>query len=139
MVHYHKLVCLDKGNGGVRPILIGMLWTKILSHLLAQARPDLDTHSEGRQFGIGTPQGGLAMTMSIRARLQENPDHVIASLDFKNAICSIQGDHCPTLPTPATLTGNFPVLTKMYTKVSSVNFHMSYFHMFCFSPIITKK
>ena len=30
------------------------------------------------------------------------------------------------------LTGNFPVLTKMYTKVGSVNFHMSYFHMFCF-------
>ena len=24
------------------------------------------------------------------------------------------------------------MLTKMYTKVSSVNFHMSYFHMFCF-------
>ena len=30
------------------------------------------------------------------------------------------------------LTQNLPVLTKMYTKVSSVNFHMSYFHMFCF-------
>ena len=30
------------------------------------------------------------------------------------------------------LTGNFPVHTKLYTKVSSVNFHMSYFHMFCF-------
>ena len=28
------------------------------------------------------------------------------------------------------LTGNFPVLMKMYTKVGSVNFHMSYFHMF---------
>ena len=28
--------------------------------------------------------------------------------------------------------GKCPVLTKMYTKVSSVNFHMSYFHMFCF-------
>ena len=25
------------------------------------------------------------------------------------------------------LTGNFSVLTKMYTKVGSVNFHMSYF------------
>ena len=28
--------------------------------------------------------------------------------------------------------GNFPVLTKMYMKVCSVNFHMSYFNMFCF-------
>ena len=38
------------------------------------------------------------MTMSIRARLQENPpDHVMASLDFKNAFCSIQRDHCLTV------------------------------------------
>ena len=38
------------------------------------------------------------------------------------------------------LTGNFPVLTKMYTKVRSVNFHMSYFHMFVSWPfkIITR-
>ena len=80
LVHFHKLICLDKGNGGVRPILIGMLWTKLLSHLLlAQARPDLDVHLKDRQYGIGTPQGGLAMTMAIRARLQENPDHVIAA------------------------------------------------------------
>ena len=99
LVHYHRLICLDKGNGGVRPILIGMLWTKILSHLLlAQARPDLDVHLQERQFGIGTPQGGLAMTMSIRARLQENPDyHVVASLDFKNAFCTIKRDHCLTV------------------------------------------
>ena len=98
LVHFHKLVCLDKGNGGVRPILIGMLWTKVLSHiLLAQARPDLDIHLKDRQYGIGTPQGGLAMTMAIRARLQENPDHVVASLDFKNAFCTIKRDHCLTV------------------------------------------
>ena len=75
-----------------------MLWTKILSHLLfAQARPDLDIHLQERQFGIGTRQGGLAMTMSIRATLQENQDYVIASLDFKNAFCTIQRDHCLTV------------------------------------------
>ena len=37
------------------------------------------------------------MTMSIRARLQGNPDHVVASLDFKNAFCSIHRDHCLTV------------------------------------------
>ena len=69
---YHRLFCLDKGGGGVRPILIGMIWTKILSHLLlARARPDLDIHLKERQLGIGTSQGGLAMTISIMARLQE--------------------------------------------------------------------
>ena len=44
--------------------------------------------------------------MSIRARLQENPDY--ASLDFKNAFCTIKRDHCltgppQTLPAPATV------------------------------------
>ena len=86
LTHYHKLVCLDKGGGGVRPILIGMIWTKLVSHLLlAQARPDLEPFLKGKQFGIGTPQGGLAMTLTIRARLAANPTHVVASLDFKNA------------------------------------------------------
>ena len=41
----------------------------------------------------------------------------------------------PTKTPTRVLTGNFSVLTKMYTKVSSVNFHMSYFHMFCFLAI----
>ena len=60
--------------GGVRPILIGMIWTKLVSHLLlAQARPDLEPFLKGKQFGIGTPRGGLAMTLSIRARLAANP------------------------------------------------------------------
>ena len=27
----HRLVCLDKGGGAIRPTLIGMLWSKILS------------------------------------------------------------------------------------------------------------
>ena len=95
LTHYHKLVCLDKGGGGVRPILIGMLWTKLVSHLLlAQARPDLEPFLKGRQFGIGTPQGGLAMTLSIRARLADNPDHVVASLDFKNAFGTLQRTTC---------------------------------------------
>ena len=91
LTHYHKLVCLDKGGGGVRPILISKLWTKLVSHLLlAQARPDLEPFLKGKQFGIGTPQGGLAMTLSIRARLAANPTHVIASLDFKNAFGTLQ-------------------------------------------------
>ena len=95
LTHYHKLVCLDKGGGGVRPILISMIWTKLVSHmLLAQARPDLEPFLKGKQFGIGTPQGGLAMTLSIRARLAANPEHVIASLDFKNAFGTLQRSTC---------------------------------------------
>ena len=72
-----------------------MLWTKLVSHLLlAQARPDLEPFLRGRQFGIGTPQGGLAMTLSIRARLAEHPEHAVASLDFKNAFGTFQRNTC---------------------------------------------
>ena len=39
----HRLVCLDKGGGAIRPILIGMIWSKLLSHLLLQpAKCDLE-------------------------------------------------------------------------------------------------
>ena len=38
------------------------------------------------------------------------------------------------LPRTRVLAGNLTVLTKMCTKVCSVSFHMSYFHMFCFLP-----
>ena len=72
-----------------------MIWTKLVSHLLlAQARPDLEPFLKGRQFGIGTPQGGLAMTLTIRARLAANPTHVVASLDFKNAFGTLQRSTC---------------------------------------------
>ena len=95
LTHYHKLVCLDKGGGWVRPILIGMIWTTLVSHLLlAQARPDPEPFLKGRQFGIGTLQGGLAMTLTIRARLAANPTHVVASLDFKNAFGTLQRSTC---------------------------------------------
>ena len=54
----HRLVCLDKGGGAIRPILIGMIWSKLLSHLLLQpAKSDLEPFLKHRQFGIGTPQG----------------------------------------------------------------------------------
>ena len=58
------------------------------------ARPDLEPFLKGKQFGIGTPQGGLATSLSIRARLAAHPDHVVASLDFKNAFGTLQRSTC---------------------------------------------
>ena len=72
-----------------------MLSSKVLSHLLLQpAKSDLEVFLRDRQFGIGTPQGGLAMTLSIRARLSTNPTHVVASLDFKNAFGTLKRSTC---------------------------------------------
>ena len=72
-----------------------MIWAKLLSHLLLQpAKSDLEPFLKHRQFGIGTPQGGLAMTTAIKAHLAQNPDHVVACLDFKNAFGSINRTTC---------------------------------------------
>ena len=91
----HRLVCLDKGGGAIRPILIGMLWSKLLSHLLLQpAKSDLEIFLRDRQFGIGAPQGGLAMTTALKAHLADNPTHVVACLDFKSAFGSIDRNTC---------------------------------------------
>ena len=91
----HRLVCLDKGGGAIRPILIGMIWSKLLSHLLLQpAKSDLEVFLRDRQFGIGTPQGGLAMTTALKAHLSTHPNHVVACLDFKNAFGTIDRTTC---------------------------------------------
>ena len=72
-----------------------MIWAKLLSHLLLQpAKSDLEPFLKHRQFGIGTPQGGLAMTTAIKAHLAQHPDHVVACLDFKNAFGSINRTTC---------------------------------------------
>ena len=81
----HRLVCLDKGGGGHS--------TYPHWHGLGQT-PEPFTFATGqvrlgslspRQFGIGTPQGGLAMTTVLKVHLSRHPDHVVACLDFKNA------------------------------------------------------
>ena len=91
----HRHVCLDKGGGAIRPILIGVLWSKLLSHLLLKpAKSDLEVFLRDRQFGIGTPQGGLAMTTALKAHLADNPTHVVACLDFKNAFGTIDRTTC---------------------------------------------
>ena len=86
---------LRQGGGAIRPILIGMIWSKLLSHLLLQpAKPDLEVFLRDRQFGIGTPQGRLAMTTALKAHLSTHPHHVVACLDFKNAFGTIDRTTC---------------------------------------------
>ena len=72
-----------------------MIWSKLLSHLLLQpAKSDLQVFLRDRQFGIGTPQRGLAMTTALKAHLSTHPSHVVACLDFKNAFGTIDRTTC---------------------------------------------
>ena len=90
-----RLVALEKPGGGTRPILIGTIWAKVLSHLLLrEARPPLQPHLEHRQFGVGTPQGGLMMLHHIQAHLRAHPHHGIMQLDFRNAFGTLRRETC---------------------------------------------
>ena len=54
---YPPLGLLRQGGGAIRPILIGMMWSKLLSHLLLKpAKSDLEVFLRDRQFGIGNPR-----------------------------------------------------------------------------------
>ena len=89
------LVCLGKGGGAIRPILIGMLWSKLLSHLLLQpAKSDLEIFLRDRQFGIGAPPEGISDDHSSKGTPGGNPAHVVACLDFKNAFGAIDCNTC---------------------------------------------
>ena len=72
-----------------------MLWSKLLSHLLLKpAKSDLEVFLRDRQFGIGAPQEGLAMTTALRAHLADHPSHVVACLDLKSAFGTIDRVTC---------------------------------------------
>ena len=62
--------------------------------VLQPAKSDLEIFLRDRQFGIGTSQGGLAMTTALKAHLAEHPTHVVACLDFKNAFGTIDRGTC---------------------------------------------
>ena len=95
LLRTHRVVALEKPGRSTRPILIGTIWAKVLSHLLLrEARPALQPHMEHRQFGVGTPQGGLMMLHHIQAHLRENPNHVIMQLDFRNAFGTLKREAC---------------------------------------------
>ena len=95
MLRTHRLVALAKPGGSTRPILIGTIWAKVLSHLLLrEARPALQPHLEQKQFGVGAPQGGLMMLHHIQAHLKAHPDHVIMQLDFRNAFGTLRREAC---------------------------------------------
>ena len=68
--------------------------TPQVTSTLQPAKSDLEIFLRDRQFGIGTPQGGLAMTTALKAHLMQHPTHVVACLDFKNAFGSIDRTTC---------------------------------------------
>ena len=90
-----SLVCLKRPTGGHRPILTSSVWIKLISRLLLkEAGTPLKDLFKGTQFGVGVPHGGLALHTKAHSRLQHNPTHVAAQLDFQNAFGAMHRKAC---------------------------------------------
>ena len=81
-----RLVTLCKKDGGVRPLLIGMLPLKVLHGAVAcSVRKDVSGWMENVQFGIGTPNGAAMFVASLLSH-QLSPEPVsYLRIDVHNA------------------------------------------------------
>ena len=82
--HTHRLVCLDKGGGAIRPILIGMIWAKLLSHLLsATGQVRLGSLSPRQAIRDWHPPREISDDHCPESALiARHPANVVACLDF---------------------------------------------------------
>ena len=99
------------------------LFHEFIQSLLGAREPRNLTHEVSHKSAHENAHGSVHLKMST-----EMPTKVEAFF-----LCKTHHG-VPTKTPTRVLTGYLPVLTKMCTKVGSVNFHMSYFHMFCFLP-----
>ena len=84
-----RLLALSKNTGGVRPIAIGDTFRRWTTRAICLAyKKKWEKILGSHQFAVGTSGGGEKMIRLIDSFLQENDDHVIISLDAKNAFNS---------------------------------------------------
>lgn len=85
------LTPLSKPAGGVRPIAVGEVWTRIAGKLLAdQYRVDFANFFDGRgQLGVSVRNGAEAAVLAVRRTLEVNPDWVLFKGDVSNAFNTV--------------------------------------------------
>ena len=84
------LVPLRKPNGGIRPILIGDCFVRLIGKCVST----LEQHAisqvlEPIQVAVGTKSGNEVAIHGIRAHLESHPDQIAIAIDFKNAFGTI--------------------------------------------------
>ncbi|GJZ48481.1 reverse transcriptase domain-containing protein [Tanacetum coccineum] len=80
---------LVKPGGGIRPIVVGIIWRRLVSKVSAtMIGHSLDGYLEGLQFGVGVPGGGEAILHGVNHLVEDHRDDVGLSMllvDFQNA------------------------------------------------------
>jgi hypothetical protein len=80
---------LTKPTGGVRPIAIGEAWLRLAALCAVHDCSQLGPSLAPLQLGVGIPGGAEGIGYAIRSALDAHPDHVLLSLDCKNAFNSV--------------------------------------------------
>ncbi|GKA54974.1 hypothetical protein Tco_0753923 [Tanacetum coccineum] len=83
------LTLLVKPCGGIRPIVVGTIWRRLVSKVSAtMIGHSLDGYLVGLQFGVGVPGGGEAILYAVNHLVEDRGDDVGLSMllvDFQNA------------------------------------------------------
>ena len=96
-LHHARLIALAKPEGGIRPIAVEMILLKVINMcLLSEVGPAMTTDMRGHQFGVGCPEGGLAMLLALQQHQVAHPDHAFIKLDLKNAFGSLYRETAQT-------------------------------------------
>ncbi|GJV37636.1 putative reverse transcriptase domain-containing protein [Tanacetum coccineum] len=84
-----SLTPLVKPRVGIRPIVVGTIWRRLVSKVCAtMIGHSLDGYLNDRQFGVGVSGGGEAILHAVNHLIEDRGDEVGLSMllvDFKNA------------------------------------------------------
>jgi len=93
-----SLAALPKPSGDLRPVAVGETWRRLAGKVLAKATvPELRSHFEPLQMGVGTSGGCEAIVHVVRqwlARNRHDVNRVLLTLDLKNAFNSVDRSAC---------------------------------------------
>ncbi|WP_331035221.1 reverse transcriptase domain-containing protein [Lactovum miscens] len=86
-----KLIAIDKPNGGLRPIAIGELFTRISGRFLTKlVEKKTNDFFSPVQFGIGVQNGSEKVVHSVRQELlNSQKENVLLSIDVRNAFNTV--------------------------------------------------
>ncbi|GKD00132.1 hypothetical protein Tco_1170406 [Tanacetum coccineum] len=83
------LTPLVKPGGGIRPIVVGTIWRRLVSKVSAtMIGHSLDGYLDGLQFGVGVPGEGVAILHAVNRLVEDRGDDVGLSMllvDYQNA------------------------------------------------------
>ena len=118
-----RLIALSKKDGGIRPIVVGQVFRRLASTLVAlYASKKLSSKLAPIQLGVGVSRGVEAAVHAVRRYAQHlGPDDVIVKLDFKNAFNSVRRDtvlESVHLAAPEI----YNYISVSYSKISSLSF-----------------